>query len=497
MRTEEPLSVSGASASEAPDLGPVLLEQKPKPLAADLFLVMAALLLIPTVLMPFTADFRTGVVAGPICAGMGASFAFLGIWYILANANKTSYLHERGLRVREGKGWRVVRYQDVTEMTFQATRMFYNGAYTGTSQVIGLKTDETGSKPIEFRHVYREKAGLVTGYRDATPMNQVCDVLTNLIARRMAGQLQRGESVQWTRAMQISSRGVEIMGRAGEEVDWDRIARVDVERGIFRLWVKGTEKPRAETPVNGPNFFPGYVLVVQRLRGQPGASAIPGAAVQAAPALAATPAISEGMGSIRVEFTPTVQDSAALTRWYYRTTPAGRKAWAGRVWSLPVFVLVIGLLVGVVNLANKDMAELSAIAAAILIGGLLLRPLLGWLIAAQDRARLSRELRAAQELARQGRGADPFGPREVLLASEGYAIRTPQWQGRRGWNEVSRVEWFDGYVFVFLAADRVRRETIELILPPRAFHGLRGAEDAYERILAWQEGAAESRNNIG
>ena len=388
----------------------------------------------------------------------------------------------------------MVRYQDVTEMTFQATRMFTNGAYTGTSQVIGLKTEETGNKPIAFRHVYREKAGLVTGYRDATPMNQVCDVLTNLIARRMAELLRRGESVEWTRAMRISNRGVEIVGRAGEDVEWDRIARVDVERGIFRLWVEGTEKPRVQTQVGEPNFFPGYVLVVQRLRGQSGASAVPAATVQAAPAPA--PAISEGTGSIRVQFAPTVEDNAALTRWHYRATPAGRKAWAGRVWGLPVAVLLIGLLIGVINLVNKDMAELSAIAAAILIGGLLLRVLLGWLIPVMDRMRLARELRAAQELARQGRGADPFGPREVLLGPEGYAIRAPQWQGRHGWTEVSRVEWSDGYVFVFLAADRVRRETIELILPPRAFHGLHEAEDAYQRMLAWQE-TAERGNDRG
>ena len=489
MRPVESPPVSGPSAGEADDLGPVVLEQKPKLQAADLALVLATLTLIPTVLIPFTADFRTGIVAGPLCAGLGLVFGVLGIIHILTNYHKASYLHEHGLRVREGKGWRVVRYRDVTEMTFRATRMFYNGVYTGTLQEIGLKTDEPGSKPLVFKHSYREKAGLATGYPDPTPLNHLCDVLTALIARRMADRLGRGESVAWTPAMRISNRGVEVVGRAGaaDEVEWDRIARVDVERGIFRLWEAGFEKPRVGVPVGGPNFFPGYALVLQRLQGKPETRAAPAAATPAAAPVPPTP--SEMTGGIKIEYAPAVEDHAALMLWFYRATPEGRKAWAVRVWSLPLVVIAIGLVIGLINLFNKDIPEIHAAAAVMLAVGLLLRPLLGWLIPVLDRARLARELRAAQELARQGRGADPFGPREVFLGPEGYALRTARGQDRRAWNQVSRVEWSDGYVFVFLAADRVRRETTSLILPPRAFHGAGEAEEAYARMRAWQEGA--------
>ncbi len=91
----------------ADDLGPVILEKRPSPRPADLFLVVAVLFLIATVLIPFTTDFRTGIVAGPLCAGLGALFGIFGIVYVLTNAGKASYLHERGLRVREGKGWRM------------------------------------------------------------------------------------------------------------------------------------------------------------------------------------------------------------------------------------------------------------------------------------------------------------------------------------------------------------------------------------------------------
>ncbi len=490
MRSAEPTYGSDAGAGEADDLGPVVLEQRPKPQAADLFLVLAALFLIPTALTPFMADFRTGVFLGPLLAFGGCLFGIFGILYVLTNAGKASYLHERGLRLRNGKGWRVVRYPDVTEMTFRATRMYYNGAYTGTLQEIGVKTDETEGQPLVFKHSYRERSGLQTGYRDVTPLNHLCDLLTVQISRRMAERIERGESVAWTPAMRISGRGVEVVNRAGaaDEVDWDRIARVDVERGIFRLWVEGVDKPRVQVPVGLPNFFPGYALVLPRLQGQPAAPATPAPAIQAAPSSAA-PALSEGMDSIRIEYTPTVNDSAALRRWYYRATPAGRKAWAVRVWSLPMVVLGVGLMIGLINIFNKDMPEMDAVAAAILVVGLLLRPLLGWLIPALDRARLVRELRAAQQAAREGRGADPFGRREVLLAPEGYAIRTPHGQGRHGWSEVSRIEWSEGYVFVFLAADRVRRETVGLTLPPRAFHGRWAAEEACERIRVWQEAA--------
>ena len=418
------------AAPKAPDdLGPVILEQKPKPLAADILLALALLFLIFTVLADFTADIRTGVVAGPMCAGMGAVFAFLGIGYILANAGKASYLHERGLRIVDRKGQRTLRYQDVTEMTFKAIRHVSQRRLLGTSQEIGLKTDETGSKPLVFRHTYKEKSGLVSGYAEGTPMNRLCNVLTGLIARRMAARLQRGESVPWTRSYADQQSRRRNHGQGGwEEVEWERIARVDVERGIFRLWVEGDrEAARTDRRWRSRTFSPATRSSSSGSRtawgfrnpwcGGPGRAGAGGDSCDFG-----------GNGSIRVEFTPTVEDHAALTRWYYRTTPEGRKAWAGRVWRLPVFVLVIGLLVGVVNLANKDMAESSAIAAAILVGGLLLRPLLGWLIAAQDRARLSRELRARRSW--HGRDGERTRSVPAKCCSHRKATRSGRRSGR-------------------------------------------------------------------
>ena len=495
--------VTSLPAAPADDLGPVILEQKPKPLGADIFLAIALLFLIPTALMPFTADFRTGVVAGPLCAGLGAVFALLGIWVILANGRKGACLHENGLRVRQGRDWREMRYRDVTEMTFKATRMYYNGVYTGTLQEMGLRTDEPGDKPVVFRHSYKEKTGLVTGYGEGTPLNRLCDVLTGLIARRMADRLGRGEAAAWGRGLWITPRGVEIPNRARgrDEVEWDRIARVDVERGVFRLWVEGDPKPRVQMPVAEPNFFPGYALVARRLQGQPLAVPTTVAASlptpKAAPPLAVTPSpplpVPAGSDAIRLEYTPTIDDHLALSRRYYRATPEGRKTWAGRVWPLPLLVIGAGMLIGLINLFNKDIPEIDGAAAVILIVGLLLRPLLGWLMPALDRARLSRELQAARELAFQGRGPDPFATREALLWPDGYVLRTPFGEGRHGWNEVSRVEWFEGYVFVFLAPDRVRRERIELILPPRVFRGPRQSRELYEQIEAWRAAAG----NVG
>src|SRR5437763_998349 len=97
MRPEE----ATTPPDDADDLGAVILEHRPKPLAADIFLALALLCMIPAALAPFTVDFRTGVVMGPLCAGAGALFGLFGIAYIVANAGKGSHLHEHGLRVRE------------------------------------------------------------------------------------------------------------------------------------------------------------------------------------------------------------------------------------------------------------------------------------------------------------------------------------------------------------------------------------------------------------
>jgi hypothetical protein len=490
MRSEE----AAAPPADADGLGAVILETKPKALPADIFLALALLFLIGAGLAPFTADFRTGVVLGPSFAAGGILFALFGIVYVLANGAKVAYLHEHGLRVRGRGGWRVVRYPDVTEMTFKATRVFVNGVYTGTNQEMGLRTD-AGEKPAVFRHTYKEKTGLATGYGEGTPLNGLADVLTGLIARQMADRLQRGEAVPWGRALSITPRGVEVVNRGGGrlEVEWDRIGRVDVQQGVFRLWVAGDPKPRAQMMVAEPNFFPGYALVVRRLQGQPLAAPTavtaslpaPKTAPPAAVALSPSSPLPEGADAVRLEYTPTIEDHLALARRFYRATPEGRRVWAGRVWPLPLLVIGVGLLIGLINIFNKDIPEIDGVAAVILIIGMLLRPLVGWLAPLLDRARLSRELRAARELAWQGRGPDPFAVREALLWPQGYVLRTPSGEGRHGWGEVSRVECFEGYVFVFLAPDRVRRERIELILPPRTFRDRRQSRELAEQIEAW------------
>ncbi len=101
-----------ADAGAADDLGPVILEQKAKPLTADLFLVVALFFLAATVLVDFLADFRGGVVPGPLCGGLGAMFALFGILYILSKAGKASHLHERGLSIGDRKGQRILRFTD-------------------------------------------------------------------------------------------------------------------------------------------------------------------------------------------------------------------------------------------------------------------------------------------------------------------------------------------------------------------------------------------------
>ncbi len=108
-----------------------------------------------------------------------------------------------------------------------------------------------------------------------------------------------------------------------------------------------------------------------------------------------------------------------------------------------------------------------------------------------DRARLGRELKAAHEAAKRGRMTDPFVPREVVMGRQGYVLRRRNGEARHGWGEASRAEWFDGYVFVFLAAGKVRREATGLLIPPRAFGSLSDGRKACERMQEWHGAAAE------
>src|SRR4051794_9435868 len=247
-----------SSPDPTPDLGPVILERKASTTGGLVLLVFGTVLSAVGGLM--------AVLEGPPLYNVVTLIELVAAGVLLAgglllwqNVGRGAALHEQGLRHYHRGGQQVVLYRDVDELTFQSTRIFHHGSYVSTVHHLGLRPADSAVPPLTFSHVYKERTGLITGYADPTAVQRLADAIAAAVAGRMADRLARGESVPWTPGLRLTGRGFEITEKGGgwESVAWDRVARVELEQGVCRLWVEGEAKPRAEVKAGATNFFPG------------------------------------------------------------------------------------------------------------------------------------------------------------------------------------------------------------------------------------------------
>jgi hypothetical protein len=50
------------------------------------------------------------------------------------------------------------------------------------------------------------------------------------------------------------------------------------------------------------------------------------------------------------------------------------------------------------------------------------------------------------------------------------------------WRDLSRLDFFEGYLFIYLGADQIRKEEIALLIPARAFANAEEARRAFEAL---------------
>jgi hypothetical protein len=65
--------------------------------------------------------------------------------------------------------------------------------------------------------------------------------------------------------MRIGASGLDVTDRKGvkSRVAWKRISKMEVNQGMFRLWVDASVKPHLRATTAQPNFFPGYALALR------------------------------------------------------------------------------------------------------------------------------------------------------------------------------------------------------------------------------------------
>jgi hypothetical protein len=175
--------------------------------------------------------------------------------------------YEGGLTRRTGRSERKLRYDEITEFSYSATRMFHNGAYTGTSFSFSFKSPET---TIRYSVTEKKPDSELEGLRDH---------IAKVIASRMLRDLRSGVSSPWGTQIVIQPDGLRFRrdgrlfkSKQVEVVPFGRLGGMQMDKGVLFLFVQGEQKPAVSMQISAPNFFPGYYLVQTLLQQGQGAA---------------------------------------------------------------------------------------------------------------------------------------------------------------------------------------------------------------------------------
>jgi len=404
-------------------------------------------------------------------------------------------LYEHGILEHKAGRDQIVQFRDAEELTFASTRFFHNGTYGGTIERLTVRTAGPHSQKLTFHRKWQEQTGFATGYAEQSDVEDVANRIAADIATRLQERLRRGESIGWTPRMRVIPRGIDIIPapwwedlgavfqRRASSARWEQIEKTRFDQGFFELWLRGTKRPAIRVSAQLPNFQPVWMIVAGILQRQGDQRKVE--AENQRPALPEPPLPADTAQALC--YAANLADHLAMNDHYLATDPQGRSDALVRVWLFP------GVLMGIFGVTCcaryfKGMTtpdRLGIELGIVLAGGLLLALLLHLLTRVMDRARIRRELRAAHELSKQGKSSDPFLPLEVTLGPGGYAVKNQHGSLQRRWSEISRAEWFRGYILVFLAGDTVKREQAGLVLPPRSFENENHARELHSRMQEW------------
>jgi hypothetical protein len=477
---------AGSVDGGRPDhLGRVLFQRQEKFSTGVFSFALAIALLALSVFMAWEFAHQRTLAGGlKLVIGVALNAGALGLigngFREIGRAGTISSFHERGARIvdKHGAVRHELRYDDVEELTFGNTRLFMNGAYHSTNQYLQVGSGARSDPPIRVAEAFREDTGLATNYRAIHGLEPLCYRIADLMGQRLRGRLERKHAVPWLDQLRIRTDGLVLGSQATEEfVPWAKIVRLDVNEGVFKLWLQGEEKPRVELPTSTPNFYPGYFLAAEYVKKNANG-----------PLLKADEALepAEATPSLTVAYANTVDDFLVLRRYEYRTDRTKWLAWQVKAWDLSMLIVIPGLVTSVATWYTHWITQEAAIlgAAGSVLAALLLRPCRGKVLWFLERRKVAAELQAAHLWAEHRRCPDPFLDRRISFDRTGYLVRTPAGAVCANWRDLSRIEFFEDYLFLYLGADQIHPEQIALLIPARAFANAEAARKAFEALKA-------------
>jgi hypothetical protein len=254
------------------DLGPRLYGESAHNTPAVFYTSLGAAFVLVGVLLCFVpADPREpdnpALVGGRLVAGLGALCLVTGLVRLVPNLGASWHLHERGVRLVRRSGERVLLDKDVEELTVKVVRVFFHGVCTGEVHEATFQSHGPANK-VFIKQVRRPSTTSGADLDRPGELAQACDKVAELIANRMAARLLRGEPIPWVKAMRIHPDGLDVESPAAMQgrIPWGQIEIVGIDEGMFQLWRRGDSQPALQVPTHLPNFFPGYRLILDRVK---------------------------------------------------------------------------------------------------------------------------------------------------------------------------------------------------------------------------------------
>ena len=197
---------------------------------------------------------RTVMPLGAVLLAAAAASLLVGMFF----GRYLFRCYELGLTRRRGRDEIRLLYDEITEFTYAATRMFYKGSYIGTRLTLTFRAP---------RGTIRYSAKVQNMDAD---LDELRDDVAKRIAAAMIGALRAGRSVPWMNDVVFLPQGLQfrrskMLGLASGPVEvlpYGQIRGAHLKDGVFNLYSTAEAKPVLSRPAGAVNLFPGYYALL-------------------------------------------------------------------------------------------------------------------------------------------------------------------------------------------------------------------------------------------
>lgn len=175
--------------------------------------------------------------------------------------------HVYGIQQKGMFGTRQVRFTEIANMSYAATRAYVHGVYAGTTLTLTfVPMPSTGLRQIRYSTTVKNAD---------SELDKLRDDVSVVIARRMHDYWLQNGSCPWMQFLKFAKDGLEYQaltftGRKQPKlIPYESIANFTIDDMMFHIWDHEHRTPLVNEDIGQPNFYPGLVFLSEILQTLP------------------------------------------------------------------------------------------------------------------------------------------------------------------------------------------------------------------------------------